>query len=536
MLGVILAGGRATRLGPLAAQLNKSLVTVGSKPMLVRQTQQLLGLGCIHVRVVVSPGAEDQVTNVLQRCGLDSRVTTIIQETALGPGDAVRCGLKNTGSYEEVEADEEVVVLTADTLLIDEELPREADLVAAARPPDTSRPWCVLANPYWIDSYADEQSLVAVGAYRFKNAADLYVAAAFTKPGFANEVQLSGVMNEYTKNTGRRMSAYLVTSWQDVGDVPALARANRKHFIAREFNGIEMIEPGILRKTGDEKLIPEMRFIEDLPRDVKHLFPRVIRSGVPIGEDVRPWYDMEYVDSPSLAELWLYWPAVPEMWSHVASELVEQLTKLWTCQPSGFSQLLGELLGGEVARNAELKSRAGAMYVGKLLHRYVYVDSPSHLPSDSRDVVRHAVKVFNDAFIPEAKHYRGVLHGDPTFANVMWSLKTGSFKLLDPRGDWGGDGPFGDVRYDVGKIAASPWMAPIMHDLYDDDGILGFSWNRTADVAALHKPLLKYFAGNNQLMLMVAYHLLSSAPLHVGPQGAQLYRYGVDLLERFEPR
>src|SRR5690606_27112347 len=55
---IILAGGKATRLGPLTATMNKALVTVGQQPMII---QQILGMDIDDVTVVVSPGSRDQV-------------------------------------------------------------------------------------------------------------------------------------------------------------------------------------------------------------------------------------------------------------------------------------------------------------------------------------------------------------------------------------------------------------------------------------------------------------------------------------------
>lgn len=490
MIGIILAGGKATRLGPLAAQLNKSLVTVGQKPMLVRQAQQLQSLGCEEVVVVVSPGASDQVNGVIERAGLRG-VTTVTQPRPEGPADAVACALSTR------RPEQEVVIMTADTVLADYDLLRANNFCAVANPPTCNRIWCIHTREGWMDEVpASDVELVAIGHYRFRSLHGLR-AACYSQPrGADNCYQLSDMMNAYAEQTGWRVMASVKRSWQDVGDVPALAEANRKHFIAREFNGIEMIQPGVLKKTGNGMLRGQIDFLTNPPLGSDHLFPRVFSSS--IGEEGGPWYTMEYIDSPSLAELWLYWPAQPEMWQHVAAELVSQLQEnLWS---KAEYDMRRDWEGDTVT------ARADKMWVGKLLERWPFGD-----PLVTR------VAELSERLVATAEQYSGLVHGDPMFGNVLWSLRTGSFKLLDPRGDWGGRGPLGDIRYDLAKIAFSPVICPIMHGLGDH-------WElRVDEIRALEKPLLQY-AGAEELNVACANLLLASAPLHSRDEGTRMYK------------
>lgn len=543
MHGIILAGGKATRLGPLAAQLNKSLVTVGNKPMLVRQVQQLKKLGCDTVCVVVSPGAQDQVQSVIERAGLPG-VTTTVQPQALGPAEAVQCGL---GSVLEGA----VVVMTADTVLSDSDIVMSGDACAAATPP-TKRPWCVWNTAgFWEDKVVgpDFHWQVAVGLYRFSDAASLFMACHMLEPGYAGEYQLSDLMNKYRELGGRALSPHAVFSWQDVGDVPALARANRAHFLSRDFNGLKMEDDGSVTKASyDPAIDSEIRFFRNLPREAEPLFPHVYESTIS-GQEAEPSsYRMDFVDSPSLSELWLYWPSVPEMWEHVGCELRATLaSRLWPLQ-------------GDDALTWENESyeRSALMWETKLRRRYE--KWPAFLPREShirvwqdgysfrdliagRPLISRLSNTLHRTLVSSSLKYGGVVHGDPTFQNVLWSLKTGSFKLLDPRGDWGGQGPVGDIRYDIGKIITSPVMAPVMHDLFTveerwpkdksmhegewkDWRFFDFNiWTQRNDssVPALEKPFMDVGHG----LLLKAYMCLSSAPLHNERQGLALYLSGL---------
>jgi hypothetical protein len=144
--------------------------------------------------------------------------------------------------------------------------------------------------------------------------------------------------------------------------------------------------------------------------------------------------------------------------------------------------------------------------------------------------------------IDTSPDYAGYVHGDPTFSNVLWSLKTGTFKLLDPRGDFGGLGPAGDFRYDLAKIANGPTVAAIMHDLFTVDeehgalGVTGYrlhiSPQRIEEQVALEGPLGRY-APAYQREILQANQLLSSAPLHDQRQGLALYLLGCKLAQEF---
>lgn len=519
-LGIILAGGRATRLGPLAAQLNKSLVTVGQKPMLVHQVQQLRRAGCFDVHVVVSPGSKQQVANVIERAGLRN-VNLRVQEEPLGPAHALEKGLD--------ARPDSVMVLLADTLIGDEDLPSQGEICVAEAP--ETRGWCGYYSGTWEDKvWAKHYPWVSVGAYHFNTGAQALMAC------YRVGRQIDGManfLNEYEALAGP-LRHKTVKTWHDVGDVKALARTNREHFISRSFNQIELDERGILTKFGYGKdFAAEAKMMMDPPEKARHLFPRVFSSDGHLSTPSDPgWYKMEHVDLPSLAELWLYWPAVPAMWEHAVSSLVEQLhDNLWTATHY--------VVGNDVV------DRARIMYHDKLMARYAtdapsehfikaWSDEPEVMVNGLRcpagkDLIETVADDLGGAFAEDAESWQGIVHGDPNFTNVLWSMRTGSFKLLDPRGNWGGDGPRGDIRYDMGKIAYSPTFAAITHGLFKiSQAENPRSWGLTIlpQREAEHEAIVRALTpgiDERDLQRLKIYMLLSSAPLHEEPESSALY-------------
>ena len=63
--GVILAGGKGTRLFPLTKVTNKHLLPIGKEPMIYHPVKQLVGAGIKEILVVTSTDHMGDVVNLL---------------------------------------------------------------------------------------------------------------------------------------------------------------------------------------------------------------------------------------------------------------------------------------------------------------------------------------------------------------------------------------------------------------------------------------------------------------------------------------
>jgi glucose-1-phosphate thymidylyltransferase len=55
MKGIILAGGTGSRLSPLTIAVNKHLLPIGDKPMVLRSIEKLTEAGITEIAIVTSP-------------------------------------------------------------------------------------------------------------------------------------------------------------------------------------------------------------------------------------------------------------------------------------------------------------------------------------------------------------------------------------------------------------------------------------------------------------------------------------------------
>ena len=506
---VILAGGLGSRLGPVTAQRSKALVTIGQRPHLIHQLLLLRDAGVNTVSVVVSPDTVRQVTDVVHRSGIDRELAIVypVQRQPLGPANALLVGL------EVLPGNGGVFMLMSDSF-VDESLELQGilgvdDWVGIA-PAPTSRSFCYGVDDVYVDGHVSAGTLVTVGVNYFASRDDAHNCAALVASAERcakfGEIPMSQFFNAYTDLRGPMAYRHLDT-WLDIGDVTALARAHRTRFISRSHHKLDLHESGVIRKYGEG---------EAFERQINWMLERQ-ESGVPAIANLTPrvydawWggaelsgYLMEYVDLPTLAELWLYWPGRPDVWEALLRNVLAQLTdNLWTGPPED-----------EPTANV-------LWFVDKTRDRLAMRGLPEW----------HAVA---EPLLDEAEEVlraeRGELvrgHGDLNFSNILYSLNTGMIKLIDPRGDhlvpW---------LYELAKLRYSyhGGFAAITHGLASRAGTqVQLHPQRKAEVSALDDVLSEYVS-LDLLTVCEGCILIAGAPLHDGEEAEQLFWRGIELL------
>jgi glucose-1-phosphate thymidylyltransferase len=90
MKGVILAGGKGTRLNPLTKATNKHLLPVGREPMIFHPIRQLVDAGIRDILVVTSTEHMGDIVNCLgSGAELEASLTYRVQESAGGIAHAL---------------------------------------------------------------------------------------------------------------------------------------------------------------------------------------------------------------------------------------------------------------------------------------------------------------------------------------------------------------------------------------------------------------------------------------------------------------
>lgn len=495
-VGIILAGGRATRLGPLTAQLNKSLVSVGQRPMIAHHLELMRNAGVDEVFIVTSPSSQQQVADVIDRSHADigMEIHCVTQPDANGPMGAIVWG---ASAVPRTRQNDPVYIIMADTY-ISEPLPAIGGGWVGVAPATAKRSWCYVTDAEWYDEgVVDVGETVCIGVYGFSSVWDTLNAASliYVKKVAGQELPMAPFLNRMDIDTHEEFS-----SWLDVGDVNALAHARRKKFITRDFNSLELTDQGVIIKHGaGEQLQPEIEYFKSLTMERSLLFPRYL------GRTVDGGYKMEYVDTPSLAELYLYWPGRPEMWSDVLETVLSRLSRdLW-------------LSSNDESVAVEWHND---MYVYKVHER---LKSYEH---EGGVVEWGVVEKLQEwlAINHKPEMVRG--HGDLNFGNILYSLGSGTFKLVDPRGD-----VYVDLYYELAKLRYSyrDGFSAICHNLFalTETGVV-FGPQRGAESEAMDR-VLSNLSDLRRVTAIEATIFLSAAQLHTGEQRLALYRQGIKL-------
>ena len=231
MKGIILAGGKGTRLSPLTKVTNKHLLPVGREPMIFNPVRQLVSCGIGEILVVTSTVHMGDIVNLLGSGEeFDVDFTYKVQESAGGIAHALRLG-------ESFANRERIVVVLGDNIATRSIRPyvdrfREQEKGARALLKEVSDPM-----RYGIAAL-DEQKIVeieekpsspkssyaVIGYYMYDEKVFDFVNRQ--KPSERGEYEITDVNNEYIKR-GEMEYDILDGDWTDAGTFESLQVANQ---------------------------------------------------------------------------------------------------------------------------------------------------------------------------------------------------------------------------------------------------------------------------------------------------------------------
>ena len=441
-------------------------MTLGQKPIIVRQ---ILDMDIEHVTIVTNAVTGARVAGVIDRAGLHRKyIIDFVEQTVPkdSPVEAMYEGVKKMGAMFR-----RPLILFADTLIDPKEIPDGmSSWVGVGEPDDFARHWTYWRDNKWHDDEPGTRAPVFIGA--------MQLDANTSTDYFSDDV--AEFLNHMT------ICATHFKSWIDTGDVTSLADATRKTFINRPAHSLELNNLGVITKHGVDDA--QVDYLLGLPKELKPLFPTVydVKHNGHNNASVM----MEYVELPSLAELWNYWPGRPDMWKAILGNVIDTMNEhVWSLKTTSRGVMHG---------------RAYEMYIAKTQDRLKKVNLTEFEKAWTNDVLRRA-RPLCDNTIP------GFIHGDLNFTNILYSLSAGTFRLLDPRGTWGAHSYIGDIRYEYAKLWYSYHaFSAITHGLFIDDGLIII---REAEINALDEVIGQY-VDLEEMKLIGSLLLMSAVPLH----------------------
>jgi glucose-1-phosphate thymidylyltransferase len=230
--GLILSGGKGTRLRPITHTSAKQLVPVANRPVLFYAIQAMADAGIEEVGIIIAPETGDEIRSVTgegDRFGV--RITYIVQDEPAGLAHAVL-------TAEPFLQDSPFVMYLGDNLLQGGigELVRDFNTHA----PDALILLTPVADPenYGVAELengsvvrlvekpaAPRTDLALVGVYMFTAA--VHDAARAIRPSARGELEITDAI-QHLLDTGLRVEPHIVKGWwKDTGRLEDMLAANR---------------------------------------------------------------------------------------------------------------------------------------------------------------------------------------------------------------------------------------------------------------------------------------------------------------------
>lgn len=294
--------------------------------------------------------------------------------------------------------------------------------------PCGERPVCV-----GLFSFGDGQRLAA------ELASALELGACGREPFFI-------ALESYSSSRPMRLRP--IERWMDCGHVDGYYETRLCYQNLRHFNTLsyDSARGRVTKKSANsEAFRKQVRWFKQIPDEVAPFVPRVFASSD--GSD--PFITMELLSIPTLSDLFISQRLDLGAWNDVVRSI--------SCIQSCFAE--------RAVKNSLAPHLAHAVYVDKTHSRLN--DFIAQNPSANQYFVRHGaekwcidrVQKTLTSFVERsgllATDELSPIHGDFCFSNLLYDCKARLVKMIDPRGEFGVPGVFGDRRYDLAKLAHS---------------------------------------------------------------------------------
>lgn len=234
MKGIILAGGKATRLRPLTKITSKQLLPVYDKPMIFYPIHTLVSSGITDILIIISPEYSGHFLNLLGSGNdFNAHFSYAIQEEPRGLADAFRIGEDFIGS-------DNVTLILGDNIF-DKDFSREIStfksgaMVFAKKVTDPGRFGVVEFDSDMKALSIEEKpqtpksDYAVVGLYTYDSRVVNY--AKNLQPSARNEIEITDLNNIYLKNGELKVNLFDCL-WEDAGTFDSLLRVS--NFMAQK--------------------------------------------------------------------------------------------------------------------------------------------------------------------------------------------------------------------------------------------------------------------------------------------------------------
>lgn len=440
---IILAAGHGSRLYPLTLTMPKLLLSVNQKPAIYNMLIPMIHDGLRDITIVVNEENKNIIKAFLDKSfeNLHMKIHYIIQRRFEGPGKALEL-TKN-------KIKKETILLLGDTLC---DLPKDysKSFIATCKvDKKVQSVYCMVEgnkDKEIINIYDKPKEKVntndaVIGLYFFKNYELLKEVLNTKIDKIYNEYQLSSYFNLYMEK--EKMYVLNTPSWNDIGTLENYRKVTQNNFNSRCFNSLYLNDLSILYKTSSyEKITSEIDWYKQIvDTDFYEIVPKFYKT------KFKNEYGVEFYDYLTLSEYFTFYPLMDFNKEYIFREILKRLMTIYMRNKKTsllFNQYTEEMLVKKT------RYRINKWEEKDLVNsEYIYVNNVKYhgLNYCLEHLDNKIKKICHDSV-----NHVSIIHGDPSFANILFSPRSMNYKLIDPRGCFIIDTIYGDYRYDLAKL------------------------------------------------------------------------------------
>jgi len=232
MKGLILSGGKGTRLRPITHTSAKQLVPVANKPVLFYGIEAMAAAGIDQIGIIIAPETGEEIRAVVgDGTQFGVQVSYIVQDEPAGLAHAVRTaeGFLGTDSFVMYLGDN--LLQGGITELVDDFRAHEPDaLILLTAVPDPENYGVAELDGDRVVRLVEKPAkprsdFALVGVYMFTSA--IHAAAKAIEPSARGELEITDAI-QHMVDAGQRVEPHIVRGWwKDTGRLDDMLEANR---------------------------------------------------------------------------------------------------------------------------------------------------------------------------------------------------------------------------------------------------------------------------------------------------------------------
>lgn len=237
--GVILSGGKGSRLSPITDNYPKQLLPILGKPILFHCIEHLRKIGIKDIALIINPETGDVIKEAVEKKDYPENITFIVQEQPLGLAHAIDCVREFVGRDDFIvllgdnlfdkslkDLVEKFYASQSDSLILLKRVDRPYDFGVAELDEQGKVKKIVEKPKTYISDFA------VVGVYLFKSS--IFDAIKGLNPSQRGELEITDAIAKQLVLGQSVQTSILESYWFDSGTLHGLLEANKTFLLRSE--------------------------------------------------------------------------------------------------------------------------------------------------------------------------------------------------------------------------------------------------------------------------------------------------------------